>query len=407
MTRCRRLADSTLTVDADAQPRKTETEASDEDDDALLPFGVDIGAAVATPLGFAVSGLRGGGSAFLALIGEHATRRIELGELHGDAEPPALALSDGRVVVALRSSDAAGFTLKLGAVTLPDATEVAWGSELSKLGKAVSGVELAASDRAGLLVYQTEDKDRGSRLMLGSFTPGDLRAAPKLSTLEEKDAEQPHLALRDGGFWLSFVRALPDAKRPTKPPADAGSSPEDPEERELLDSGSRVIEVLKLDAQGKPLGAARRIGEPRRQVLLYDIAPLASGALLLAVRSDSATPGAEGGALLLSQVSPDGSVQEERLDDDELGAGAPVLLSDADTKRSGPWLSMSGPNDTTRVGLAQGAHSVLHADPMLGHAEAIAVSAGHFLVQRARGRGVLLETLRCDFPAEATGDEKR
>jgi hypothetical protein len=141
-------------------------------------------------------------------------------------------------------------------------------------------------------------------------------------------------------------------------------------------------------------------------VLLYDVAPLASGGLLVAARSDSAAPGVEGGALLLSEVGPDGSVHEERLDDDELGAGAPALLVEGDAKLPGPWLAMSAPSDATRLGLARGRNTTLLADALLGHAEVIAVSAGNFLVQRARGRSVTLEALQCSWSSVNAAENK-
>jgi hypothetical protein len=36
----------------------------------------------------------------------------------------------------------------------------------------------------------------------------------------------------------------------------------------------------------------------------------------------------------------------------------------------------------------------------------IAVSAGHFLVQRARGRSVTLEALDCSWPSDNAGEKK-
>ena len=48
---CRRLAGFGLTLEAPPSPKPgkgTQVDAADEDDDALLPFGVDIGAAVPT-----------------------------------------------------------------------------------------------------------------------------------------------------------------------------------------------------------------------------------------------------------------------------------------------------------------------------------------------------------------------
>jgi hypothetical protein len=203
------------------------------------------------------------------------------------------------------------------------------------------------------------------------------------------------------------VRSLPEPKKaPAPKPSSDAAAPSDPEERELLEVGLRVVEVAKLDEQGKALGAPRRVGEPRRQVLLYDVAALASGGLLVAARSDSAAPGAEGGALLLSEVGADGSVHTEQLDDDDIGAGAPTLLVDHDAKLPGPWLSVSASNDATRVGLAQGAQTRLQSDPALEHAEIVAVSGGHFLAQRARGRGVVLTGLDCSWPSEPAPEKK-
>lgn len=406
--RCRTRPGFGLTLDTVAPPAaKPPPELSvegDEDDDALLPFGVDIGAALATPRGFAVAGIRGAGLAFVARIEERSSRRVDLGELHGDAETPALALAGDDVLVALRGTDAAGFTLKLGRVSAGVSSAVEWGFELSKLGKSATGVTLAVSGGSGALAYQGEDKQGSAQLMFGTFAVGALKEPFQLKALEVKDAEMPRLSARAGGYWLSWVRTLPEAKKPNKPPENGAT--DDPEERELLDMGLRVVEVAKLDEQGKPMGAALRIGEPRRQVLLYDVAQLASGGLLIAARSDSAAPGAEGGALILSEVGADGSVREERLDDDEIGAGAPALLVDSDLTLPGPWLAVSSLSDATRLGLARGGHTVLQSDPLLGRAQVIAVSAGHFLVQRARGRSVTLESLDCSWPNDGAPEKK-
>lgn len=394
MTRCRRLPDLALTLEAPTLAQKPDSEPNeDEEDDALMPFGVDIGAAVSVPEGFVVAGVRGAGQAFLALVGERGARRVDLGELHGDVETPGLAAAGERPLVALRSTDAAGFTIKLGRL---GTSAVEWGPELSKLGKTVTGLSLAVQGARGVLAYQGEVKGE-PRLWLGSFGVDQLGAALEPKPLEMKDAELPRVVARPGGFWLSWVRSLPEPKKATKSQKDSDTS-QDPEERELLDMGLRALEVAKLDEQGKLQGAPLRVGEPRRQLLLYDVAATPSGALLVAARSDSAAPGAEGGALLLSEVGADGSVREERLEDDDIGAGAPRLLVDASANQ--PWLVVSAPNDATRLGQLRGAQTSLQADPLLGRAEVIAVSGGRFLAQRARGRQVLLEALGCSFTAE-------
>jgi hypothetical protein len=60
----------------------------------------------------------------------------------------------------------------------------------------------------------------------------------------------------------------------------------------------------------------------------------------------------------------------------------------------------------TRLGLARGGHTALLSDTLLGHAEVVAVSAGRFLVQRARGRSVALEALDCSWLRDAAAAKK-
>jgi hypothetical protein len=405
-SRCRRLPGYALTLEggpaAADKSRQVAGEEQEDDDDALLPFGVDMGAAVPTTYGFAAAGLRGAGQAFVAVLAERASHRLDLGELHGDAETPALAATGERVIVALRSSDAAGFTVKLGQVVGPEGA-LEWGYELSKLGKELTGLTVAAAGERGLLAYQGIDKG-SSRLFMAGFATAALKDAIDVKPLDLKDAETPRLAARPGGYWLAWVRTLPEAKMPQKAAADAGR--EDPEERDLLEVGLRVVEVAKLDERGERQGAVLRVGEPRRQVLLFDMAPAAAGSLLVAMRSDSAAPGAESGAMLLSEIGADGSVHEERLDDDEIGVGAPMLLVDANAKLPEPWLAVTAPSDATRLGRARGQRTVLAADPLLGRAEVIAVSAGHFLTQRSRGRAVELAALDCQLEQSAPVERK-
>jgi hypothetical protein len=408
LSRCRKLAAPGLTIEPDAPapgraPASLAQEDEEDDDATRLPFGVDTAAAVTLPSGFAVAGIRGAGQVFVAVLGEAGSRRVDLGEVHGDVEAPALAVAGERVLVALRSSDAAGFTLKLGQIAAASGG-IEWGAELGKLGKLVSSVDLAAEGARGLVVLQSEDAKHSSRVLLGSFATADLKQPFEVAPLESKDVELPRLTPRPGGYWLTWVRSLPEAKTAPKPKPDAGA--EDPEERDLLEQGLRVVEVLKLDGHGKPQGAALRLGEPRRQLLLFDVAPSPAGGLWVAVRSDTAEPGVEGGAILLSEVMPDGSVRDERLEDDEIGAGAPLLLWDPGAQPAELWLSVSSPSDATRLGYFRGARTYLQADPLLGQSEVIAVRKGRFLTQRARGRGVEFSSLECQLPVEAPAEPK-
>ncbi|HYP91086.1 MAG TPA: hypothetical protein VEQ59_23130 [Polyangiaceae bacterium] len=403
---CQLRTDFGLSLEAPAPPAKkgeVDDPSDDEVDDALLPFGVDIGTALPTAFGFAVAGIQGTGQAFIALLGERASRRVDLGELHGEPETPGIAAVGERVLVALRTTDAAGFTIKLGSIAGLESNAAEWGYELTKLGKTVTGVELAADAKSGVLVYQGELKGE-SRLMLGSFSTVDLKQPFVVKPLEPKDVEMPRLLRRPGGYWLSWVRTLPEPKKPAAVSNGGRAAAQDPEERELLEVGLRAVEVAKLDEHGALIGAPLRVGEPRRQVLLYDVAPLPTG-LLVAARSDSASPGAEGGAIVMSQIGADGSVHDERLDDDEIGAGAPALLVDEVSAQAAPWLAVSGPNDATRIGLARGSRTSLRTDPRFSRAEIIAVGGGHFLLQRARGRGVILEALDCRWPPEFAAEK--
>lgn len=406
MTYCRRTPDFALTIGPEGGPPTKPPERDDDgDEDALEPFGVDIGDVVPTSFGFAAAGIRGVGQAFVALLAEHSSRQVEVGELRGDPETPALAAEGERVLVAVRGTDAAGFTLRLGSIAGPGGDGVVWGHEFSKLGKTVNGVDVAVSGGRGALVFQSEEKSGAPRLLLGVFATEHLSDAFELKPLDVKDAELPRLVPRVGGFFVVWVRTLSEPKQASKHPLDAAPR-EDPEERELLEVGLRVIEVAKLDGQGKMMGAPRRLGEPRRQLLLYDAAPLGTGSLLVAARSDNTAPGAEGGSLVLSELGPDGSLREEQLDDGELGAGAPALHVDGNREAQGPWLSVSGPGDATRLGLATGRSTALHTDPLLGRAEVVAVSGPRVLLQRARGRGVALEALHCNWPSGAAAAEK-
>jgi hypothetical protein len=401
-SRCRRLPGWALSLDPEAQAPAPAEHGDAGDDEARLPFGVTTGGALTLRSGFAVAGIRGEGQAFVALLGEHQSRRVDLGQLHGDVEVPALAADGERVIVALRSSDAAGFTVKLGQIAAA-LGGVEWGFELSQLGRAISSLDVAVSGERGVLVLEGEDKQRASRVLLGSFAAKNLKQPFEVKPFEAKDVELPRLIARPGGYWLTWVRALPEPKQAPRVKADAGS--EDPEERELLELLLRVVEVVKLDEQGRAQGAALRLGQPRRQEVLFDVAPLESGGLLVATRSDTAIPGVESGALMLSVVQPDGSVTDEPLEDDDIGAGAPVLLVDAATPLQ-PWLAVSSTSDATRLGSVRGARTFLQTDSLLAGAEPIAVRGSDFLTQRVRGRSVELETLHCELLLEPPARQK-
>src|ERR1700690_3752759 len=113
-------------VNGGAQFSMGSTRASEDEDDSGLdvPFGINVGQAVGYPGGFAVSAIDGGGGksiAVLALLGADAQngRKVELGRVYGDADPPRIAGDARTLVVVLADMDAAGRTLRLLRVEEP------------------------------------------------------------------------------------------------------------------------------------------------------------------------------------------------------------------------------------------------------------------------------------------------
>ena len=154
--------------------------------------------------------------------------------------------------------------------------------------------------------------------MLGTFSTDNLREPFMTKALDAKDVEMPRLLRRPGGYWLSWVRSLPEPKKPTVS-ASGGRSQQDPEERELLEVGLRVVEVAKLEKRENRRHGVR-VGQPRRQVLLTHVAPLGAGA-----RRDRWTAlRRAGGWRVLSQVGPEAAARRASRDD-EIGA-APALM---------------------------------------------------------------------------------
>jgi hypothetical protein len=405
--RCRKLPGFELRLkgsatQAAAKPSIAEHEPSDEPADdasaaepandgaAALPFGIDIGGASATGSGFALAGLRGD-AAFVARLSASGSQVVELGRVHGDPEAPVVATAGERVLVVLPNSDAAGRTLRIGELS-PASASVSFGPDLTGLGRAAASVGLAISGERALLVLAREDED-GSRVLSAALSLGDLRAPLALSPLSNESAEMPRVVAREGGFWVAWVRNIDVAAPPAAPPKPGA----DVDGHQPFVFGPRVLEVARLDLEGKLVGTPRRLGEPRPHALLYDIAPLASGGLTVATRTDAAAPGAESGAISLWELGADGSQSERRLDDDDIGAGAPALLHEARRAPNAPqsWLAVSSRSGATRLGSLEGERTTLRGEPALGSGEVLAVSEGKLLIQHARGRGTELSVLDC------------
>jgi hypothetical protein len=190
------------------------------------------------------------------------------------------------------------------------------------------------------------------------------------------DAESPRLAARPGGYWLAYVARRAGAD------SDAGY--------EADPVGFRWLEVLPLDAQGSPTGAARAVTSRDAHVIAFDMAPLEDGSALVVWR-DNDTPLESAAGPVMRTVVRAGSIEQPSvLVASESGAGAPSLLPG--------WAALSDAADTTRlapVGRAGEITGSWSAEPDIGSGEPIAVGPEGILVARPAGRSVKLPVLRC------------
>jgi hypothetical protein len=372
----------------------------DSDTEAALPFATRVDSALALGDEFAAGGLTthaGKTEAFVAIVpfDGRPGRRVGLGVVHGDVDPPLVASRGAGVLAAVADMDAGGGMLRLS--ELEHDAERARG-ELSVTGvEHDAGASFAAGDGGALLVFGARGK-RGVALRAQLIEPEKLVfAAPAEELPGTLDSESPVLAARPGGYWLAWIAEprLGDAGSPVPPvQRDAGS---DDLEGPLVSTGPRVLMTLLLDARAKPVGAPRAISSPRSQVVGFTAALLSDGALSLTWREDDAAPGVESGPPELARVALDGAVQRAKVEDEELSAGSPALL--ADPKPAGRvWVALESASEGTRVGLllptGLGLETLI-GDRVLRGADLLAAGGGRLLVGRNRGRAIELGVLEC------------
>jgi hypothetical protein len=212
-----------------------------------------------------------------------------------------------------------------------------------------------------------------------ALTPWDIEGT--------EDAEAPVLTLRPGGYWLSWI-----AERHV---ADAGPPAED---QKLVEVGPRVLYAMPLDREGKPTGRPLPVSGEVAHVVGFDAVGQPDGALDLAFREDDTTPGADRGDVQTARVALDGTVRSGRLEDEDLGGGVPVLISDASVPGR-TWISARSARDQARLGLLA-SHGVavedLRADTALGSADPLAAAGGKLLFARYRGGELELGLLQCE-----------
>jgi hypothetical protein len=147
--------------------------AADEDLEAALPFATRVDSALALGNEFAAGGLTthaGRTEAFVALVPFDGKpgRRVGLGIVHGDVDPPLVASRGAGVLAAVADMDAGGGMLRLS--ELEHDAEKARG-ELSVTGvEHDAGASIAAGDGGALLVFGARSK-RGVTLKAQLIEP--------------------------------------------------------------------------------------------------------------------------------------------------------------------------------------------------------------------------------------------
>ncbi len=388
-------------VDRPARAPNAEPEPNDdaEDDETLLPFATRVDSALALEDEFAVGGLstqHGKTEAFVAFVplDGGAGRRVGLGTVHGDVDPPLVTGNGRRLLVATSDMDAGGGMLRVAAIA--HAADKPHG-EFSLTGVEHDvGAAFAEGESSALLVWGARGK-QGMALKVLSIDPEKLGAAADAGQELKgtSDAESPALVARPGGYWLSWIaEQAPDGGTATKSHTDAG--PSDEVER-LVDVGPRVLMTLMLDGAGKASGSARQVSAPRSHVVGFSAALLPDGALSLTWREDDATPGVEGGPPTLARVGLDGAVSRSKVEDEELSAGAPSLLSDP--KPGGDvYMALESASDGTRVGVLSPTGLKLDSligDRLLRGADLLAAGDRKLFVAKSRGRAIELSVLEC------------
>lgn len=336
--------------------------------------------------------------AALALVtfeGAATLRTFDLGEVHGQVEPPLVVGSrsqEGRVFVAVVDSDATSSTLRTATVGL-DSVVVTWGPTV-RAGRGESmGASLAATSSGLLLVWDRVEPSL-SRSAIFALTAPNASAETKHGeerriTTRSMDVDAPRLVPAGDDFWLVAVRY-----EEAKDTRGAGQA----DALGLVEEPPRQLVVARTDRLGKLQSEFVVIERLERGELVFDIAPLASGRLLVAHASDTSEE------IFLTTLGPDGVPATERVVVPPGSQGAPSLLVDAEVRllavRAGAGAYV-GPIDAE--GRLTGS---LAFDRGLRGVQPLAARASELLVTRPRGNSLELAEFRCTWAPSAATEGK-
>ena len=398
------------------KPAGTTADPDDPPEDELAPFAVEIGRGVPFGAGFAFGTQRqaeGGTVSMVATIHEDGTdgKQVRLARSRGDFDPPVVASAGTSLLAAMIEPNAGGRAIRIAKI---EGDRVTWGPELSEGRDESLAVDLAVTGARAIVVW--DDVPQGherSVIDLATLDVGTLLGSGGCAiTPPTMDADQPRLAPRPGGYWLSYLvhgdapteptaakndsddeqpAPEPTSKKPKKKPSKKADNNDDSDTEAAGEAIAHTwIELLPLDENGMSVGAARAVTPKDGRVIGYDLEDGADGSAVLLYREDD-TPNGSNGGQVKSIVAELGGVGEPRVIAEEgVGAGVPQLF--------GSWVvihSMSGPVQIGALGPKGDVTSEIAAEKALGHGEVIAATNSAFLIGTPAGRAMKLAVARC------------
>lgn len=360
------------------------------DDSDFVPFAAEVGRGVALPNGGYAVGVKhqveGVMHAAVAIVGADADKinLLALDKARGDFDAPVVVKQGEAWVAAMLEPNASGMSLRLVRVS---GDEQQWGAEIEQGRDESLAYDLAFGDDVGVIAWDDvtdEEKQRGvimtATVAIDSLEGGeDARAVSS----EDVDAELPRVVPRVNGFWLAYI-----ARSRAGSGADAGVDPEGRFRAERIQPS--FIELVPLDAQGRPDGEPTAITSRDGYALAFELEPAPDGGALLTWRDDDTPSGAHGGRVTSQLVTASGAGQEQTIAEDDVGAGVPSLLTG--------WVAV--PNRAAELALAPIAadgqlKSELRVEPLLSDGQLIAAHDDVLLVARPAGQAIRLLTVRC------------
>lgn len=351
-------------------------------DDEVLPFASEVGQGAAYEGGYAVGVLhpQGGGTSNAVVVvaaDGAASRVVELGRSHGDADPPQVFSRGGTLGAAVLEPTGASRTLRIARI---DGDAVHWAMEMQQGVDESLAFDISLGKEHGVAVWDDVPKDREVSGVFVSSFQADTFGSPtpaRVVTLPGVDADSPRIVARPGGFWLFWV-----VRRPQEAEYDARYRAED--------IAFRWIEVVPLDEAGVLAGTPRRIGLDTGHVLAYDVISTSDGGALVAWRDDDTPSGSIGGQLMVARVRQGGIDGPDPVEDARTGVGAPRLLRG--------WLSIADATGPTRIapmGEDGKLGDELRAEGLLGMGEPLANQGDKLLVARPSGLAVRIFLVKC------------